>query len=456
MNQQRFSFALIATLLALAGCDDTTETGTDASTPAVDGGAPMTNTIVDIAAADPDFSMLVSAVGRAGLVDVLASPGPFTVFAPTNQAFMDSGITQDAIDTMPVDQLTAILTYHAVAGAVLSTDLENGTVTPVAEFTLFVGVDGGVTLNGGNSVTGGAGVVTADIAADNGVIHVIDRVLLPPTVADLARYGGLDSLVAAVGAAAPLPDGTSVLDALNAPDATYTVFAPTNAAFDALAATPDADQLRDVLLYHVLGATVRSSAIPGQADTLLTNAWGNGVTVLFDTSAGATINGASIAVTDLAGTNGVVHVIESVLLPPNAIDMAGIAGLGELATAIGAAADLAPGTPVADALVSEGPFTIFAPTNAAFEAVASVTATLDAEALRDVLLFHVAPADPPVLSGALADGEVPTLFTDTLTIDTSSTPPSVEEASVMMVDINVTNGVIHVIDAVMIPPSFGG
>ena len=448
----------ILAALALVGCDDGETDPTDAGGSDAgpgDSGA-VTNTIADIAAGDPDFSMVAFAAERAGLIDLLGGPGPYTVFAPTNQAFMDSGITMADLEAMEPSTLMGILAYHALAGEVGSSDVADGPVTTLADLTFFVGTTGGVTINGGNAVIGGANVVTPDITADNGVIHVIDRVLLPPTVADLARYGGLTQLVNAVVSASDLPDGTSMLEALSAPDATYTVFAPTDDAFAALTATPDADGLRDVLLYHVIGSVVPSASIPDQADTLLQNAWGNGVTVLFDTSSGATINGSNIVVTDLAATNGVVHVIEDVLLPPNAIDMAGIAGLTELATAIGAAADIPPSTPVADALVGDGPFTIFAPTDEAFTAAAAVTSTLTPDELRDVLLFHVAPADPPVLSTELADGEVTTLFTDTVTIDTSATPPTVEGAEVLVTDIHVTNGVIHVIGGVMVPPSFGG
>ena len=361
---------MIATLaLGLVACGDDdggTDAGGDAGTDSMmpdDGGE--TNSIVDIAAGNPDFSILVEAATRAGLVETLSEIGgqTFTVFAPTDQAFADSGIT--SLDDFTDEELTGILSYHALLGTVMSTDISAGPADTVAGLTLFLGTEGGVTVNGGNAITGGANVVMADIEADNGVIHVIDRVLLPPNIPMAATYGGLTELLGAVGAASPLGDGTTVAEALSG-EGPFTVFAPTNAAFEALEATPDADTLRDVLLYHVVGAGVPSSEVPAAADSLLQNEWGNGVTLLFDTSSGVAVNGAAVAIADINTTNGVVHVIDAVLLPPNVVDMVGIAGLSSLGDAVGAAAALGDGTSVADALAAQTAYTVFAPTNDAF------------------------------------------------------------------------------------------
>lgn len=133
-------------------------------------------TIVDIAANNPDFSTLVGAVKSAGLVDTLSGKGPFTVFAPTNDAF--AKLPAGTLASLTPDQLKSILTYHVVAGEVLAKDVKPGKVKTVngAEFTVNV-KDGKVTITDakGNTVN----VVKTDIKGDNGVIHVIDGVLMP-------------------------------------------------------------------------------------------------------------------------------------------------------------------------------------------------------------------------------------------------------------------------------------
>jgi uncharacterized surface protein with fasciclin (FAS1) repeats len=130
--------------------------------------------IVDVAVGAGTFTTLVAAVEAAGLVDTLKGEGPFTVFAPTDEAFaaLPEGTVEALLADIPA--LTAILTYHVVPGKVMSTDLSDGMMAATvngAEVT--IGTMNGVTVNGAN-------VVTADIEASNGVIHVIDAVILPP------------------------------------------------------------------------------------------------------------------------------------------------------------------------------------------------------------------------------------------------------------------------------------
>jgi transforming growth factor-beta-induced protein len=448
--------------LALSACsDDDDDNGgqndagmNDSATD--DSGADL-STIAELAAGDDQFSTLVAALQKADLVDTLGSAGPFTVFAPNNAAFTASGITD--LDAVSVEDLTQILLYHVVSGAkVMSSDVTAGPVETAAELTAFLGTEGGVSLNGGNAVTGGANVAVADIEASNGVIHVIDRVILPPDIPTCAQYGGLTELLTAVGAAAGIPDdgsSTPLAEALTGAD--LTVFAPTNAAFTAVSTVTSglsAAELRDVLLYHVVGAEVPSDAIPQLASSLLNNAYGNPVSIWFDTSDGVKVNKASVAIADIKCTNGIVHVIDSVILPPNVVEMADIAGLTSLIGAVGSAADIDQ-TPVADALAAQEPYTVFAPTNAAFEAVSSVTAGLSAEELRDVLLLHVVNTeDTPVLSTGLP-ASAPSLLGQQLTIvasgPTVAGPGNETPANIGPVDINVTNGVVHVVDAVLLP-----
>jgi transforming growth factor-beta-induced protein len=438
--------------LSLVGCDSEPadpDAGTDTGAPTAD--APVaSNTIVDIAAGNPDFSILVAAATRAELVTTLSNPdGSFTVFAPTNAAFEASGITAAMIDAMPVTQLQGILTYHALAGEVPSSAITAGPVSTVAGFTLFLGTTGGVTLNGGNAITGGANVVTADIIADNGVIHVIDRVLLPPTIPQLAVYGGLTSLVDSVTAA----DLGGALSAAGP----FTVFAPTNAAFDALPAVPTGDALTQVLLYHVVSGAVVSTGVPANAPSLATNAYDDNLTLLFDTTDGVVINGgAEVVIADLRATNGVVHVIDSVLLPMNVVEAAAAADLTGLLGAAGAASALPGGDTIADALAADAPYTVFAPTNDAFTAAAATVAGLTEDQVRDVLLYHVLSTTSfpaPVLAADLpaADASLATLNTANTIPFVAGPPPTVDGAAIVATDIIVTNGVIHLIGSVMVP-----
>lgn len=175
--------------LALAGCSSSSESSDAASNPPSTTAAPeMTTvaptgakTVVDVAAGNADFSTLVSAVKAGGLADTLSGSGPFTVFAPTNEAFakLPAGTLQDLLKPENKKTLAGILTYHVVAGDIMAADVKPGKVKTVngAEFT--VNADNGTfTITDARGDT--AKIVKTDITGSNGVIHVIDRVLLPP------------------------------------------------------------------------------------------------------------------------------------------------------------------------------------------------------------------------------------------------------------------------------------
>jgi transforming growth factor-beta-induced protein len=283
-------------------------------------------TIVDIAAGNPDFSTLVTAVKAAGLVETLSGPGPFTVFAPTNEAF--AKLPKATLDAVLADKkvLTDILTYHVVAGKVLAADvvkLDGKSAKTVNGAEVKIAVSGGkVTLNGNVNVT------ATDIIASNGVIHVIDTVLLPPAAApatgaapaaagksivDIAAGDArFSTLVAAVKAA-------GLVDTLNGAGP-FTVFAPTNTAFAVLGEDTikgllkpeNKKALTDILLYHVVAGKV------GSADVVKTHAvktvLGKNVNVSLR-DGGVFINSARIQIVDLQASNGVIHVIDTVLLP---------------------------------------------------------------------------------------------------------------------------------------------
>ena len=305
MKKQTLTFGLIALMgiFILTGCEKEEEQMKPVSD----------MTIAEYAVSDANFSILVEALTKADLVNVLNGTGNFTVFAPTNAAFTalfnELGIS--GIDALTKETLTPILLYHVLGTEAKSSMITTGyynTLSPAQGSTLSLKVDAssGVKLNKTTSVT------AADVDVKNGVIHVIDRVLLPPTVVDLALSNDSFSiLVQAVVKA-------NLVNALSA-SGPFTIFAPTNAAFEALFSTLGisgiadltAEQLTPILTYHVVSGNVLSTQLQaGNVETL------NGGSISVSLSPAPTINGSSaIVATDVQGSNGVIHVINSVLLP---------------------------------------------------------------------------------------------------------------------------------------------
>ncbi|WP_440120714.1 fasciclin domain-containing protein [Tenacibaculum sp. Ill] len=282
--------------------------------------------IVDIAVADSNLSILVSALQKADLVSALQADGPFTVFAPTDAAFqslLDSNDSWNSLDDIPVETLKAVLLFHVISGEVKAADLSNTYVSTLSTgpndemLSLQVEVDGAVEFNGDSKP------IATDVMASNGVIHTIDKVMLPANVVTLAlNNSGFTSLVAALTDSRHTTDFVSLLKE----DGPYTIFAPTNDAFQALldsngswnslADIPIAT-LEAVLKYHVFaGGNVQSDELSDNQEITMFD--GNIVTV--DLSSGAKLDTSSgqsvvISLTDVQGTNGVIHVVDSVLLP---------------------------------------------------------------------------------------------------------------------------------------------
>ena len=290
----------VATLLflGLAACDDSP---TDADTP----------NLAEVAEETADLSTLDAALEAAELKGTLAGDGPFTVFAPRNQSFTALGddVVAALLEPANADLLQSILTYHVVSGAaVRSADLSDGqTVTTVEGGVLTVGVsDDGVTVDG-------VPVVTADVEASNGVAHVIDGILVPSVdlvdVAVLNGFGTLVSLVRQAGLEGTLRGENE--------GAGFTVFAPTDEAFEALSDVPSGDALVDVLTYHVVSGTVLSGDL--EDDQVVTTVEGSTFTVNIDGDQATLTDGSgntvSVVATDVPASNGVVHVIDEVLLP---------------------------------------------------------------------------------------------------------------------------------------------
>ena len=357
MRMRNTLFALVAVFaLVVAACssstDDTTTTEATEST-----------SVLDLAIEAGQFSTLIAAVDAAGLTDTLDGEGPFTVLAPTDAAFAAAfealGITPEEL-LADTDTLTQILLYHVIgqeADSQLVATLDGQSVETLNGQSVDISVvNGSVMINT-------ATVVSADLMADNGIVHVINEVLLPPDIAEALGVAAPEDTTTTTMAptttttVAPMPtiaeivaelaasedaeftillaalQTADLVEALNNPDDELTVFAPTDEAFgvllDALGVTAEEllarDDLADILLYHVSGAGVFDAAtVIGAApiDALETlNPGGatlkveviDGAVVIND---GATPLGGSTVITpDVMASNGVIHVIDTVLLP---------------------------------------------------------------------------------------------------------------------------------------------
>ncbi len=255
---------------------------------------------------------LVAALSHAELVSALQADGPFTVFAPTDDAFAAAGIDLSTFDTDEENAtLSDILLYHVVSGAVASSDVTDGMSAEALN-----GDELSFTVSDGSVMVNDATVTSADVMASNGIIHVIDKVLMPPAdlgdIPTVAQGTGIHtSLVAAVVQA-------ELLTTLQG-DGPFTVFAPTDDAFAAagidLAALDNEEgkaTLTDILLYHVVSGAVPSSAVTDGMSAAAVN----GDDLSFAVGEGVMVNDANVVLADVPASNGVIHVIDKVLMPP--------------------------------------------------------------------------------------------------------------------------------------------
>lgn len=285
------------------------------------GGDDHPDNVVQVAQSDSRFSILVEAVQAAGLTDTLTAPGPITVFAPTNDAFSallgELGVTKDQL-LADKPLLTAVLKYHVVAGEVRSSAIPLGkAINPVGGGFFKIDKTGAdlVITDGRNR---SSKIIQADIAASNGVIHAIDKVILPAdkTIVQTAIANPEFSiLVEAVTAA-------GLVDTLSAPGP-YTVFAPTNAAFASLLTElgvskaqllADTTLLTKVLTYHVVPGLVLKANVPVNTpiQTVEGETFTVGATLAITDRRGRQSN---IIATDVLASNGVIHVLDKVILP---------------------------------------------------------------------------------------------------------------------------------------------
>jgi uncharacterized surface protein with fasciclin (FAS1) repeats len=414
-------------------------------------GLSQAQTAFEIIQNSPNHNTLEAAVLAAGLDGALNTLDPITVFAPTDDAFnaLPAGTVAALLADIPA--LTDILLYHVFGGAaVLSTDLVDGQIA-----TMYNGADITVTINNGVFINGTSQVIVADIAASNGVVHVVNEVLTSAapelyTIWDVIQNSPDHNTLEAVVGLAGL-DG-----ALDSPGA-FTVFAPTDAAFalvpqpiiDALIADPTGI-LTFILTYHVVPSVALSTDLSdGMVITTL-----SGVDVNVSIINGDVfINHAQVIVADIVTDNGVVHVIDAVIAP------------GVIANNVWEIIQASPSHTILEtAILAAGLdgtlsddffFTVFAPTDAAFGALPAGTIEsliANPTALTNILLYHA--AGDVVNSTDLVDGQSITMLQgDNTTITLGMGGAMINNANIVAADLNAWNGVIHVIDAVLLPPA---
>lgn len=436
------------------------------------------------AAEDAGLTTLVTAVRSIpGLEATLQDQDQITVFAPTNEAFANALVAFDASDLDELVEniggpmnLETVLGFHVVPTVIFSEQLdETNVVTTVSGQQLTVNrAPGVVTVVDATGAT--ATVVQADVEIENGVVHVIDRVLIPsielpsPTLVEAATETGLTTLLEAVTAVDGLANELLAAGAI-------TVFAPTNEAFAAALEVFGAEDLDELVLkiggvenlervlgFHVVPAVAFSSDL--EASNTFTTLAGQDIIV--------EVSGGEVTVTDQLGrtarvvavdveiANGVVHVIDGLMLPdlmlPSVVEAATAAGLTTLIDAL-TASDLG------DALVNAEAITVFAPTNEAFGAALDAynADNLDQlvariggiENLQTILGFHVVPA-VAFSSDLEATNTFTTLAGQELTVEAGDSGVTVTDAlgntsNVVTADVAIENGVVHVIDGVLLP-----
>jgi len=487
--------AVLASLVGLAACSSSDDgvRVLPADDGAIDGvAAPATTTrasemmaaakgdIVDTAVAAGTFTTLVAALQATGLDATLGDDdATFTVFAPTDEAFAALG--QDTIDALLGDTgtLSDILLYHVVPGVALDAasafDLAGSRVTTANGDTL------GISVDGMRLFVNESEVIVTDVAATNGIIHVIDRVLTPsadaPTDGDTGNAdetptsnlvetaigaGSFTTLVAALqatGLDATLADG----------EATFTVFAPTDEAFAALgqdtidALLGDPDTLRDILLYHVIPEqALDAAAASALAGATITTANGDDVAITLDRGA-LRINMSDVVTPDVFASNGVIHVIDEVLMPPADVsDDAMLVDIVQTAREAGGFTTLVAALEATglDAVLADASatFTVLAPTDEAFAKLGDETINAllaDPTALTGILLYHVIRGVELDATDVLAaaGSDITTVNGATVAVSLQGDRLFANASEIIATDVRASNGIVHAIDTVLIPPA---
>jgi len=431
-----------------------------------------TQNIVQLAQATPDLSTLVTALTAGGLTETLSGKGPFTVFAPTNEAF--AKIETKALNALLQNkaELDKILEYH-----VLAADLRMRELRAVKIVKTLEGENVDVSDPGGVIKVNNAKVLTADVAASNGFVHIIDTVLMTPSgpplplkkdIVHVAQGNAdLSTLVAALTA--------GKLVATLEGKGPFTVFAPTNEAFakipkHTLTKLLGNQKLLDQLLeYHVLSGDFSKRVLIGLERSMylysfLTTLEKEDVIVRTrkppnsDLNNAIMVNNANVVVADVEATNGVVHVVDKVLVPPNfplALYPEDIVELSESQPSLSTLVQALVAGKLTATLSGKGPYTVFAPTNDAFAKIpaADLQKLLANPTELDKLLEYHVLAGKFSMRDLMSVLSAKTLEGQNLKVSGSGKVINVNDAKVLKADVEASNGVVHVIDTVLMPPN---
>jgi len=443
--------------------------------------------IAAVGTSDPDLSILVELITIAGLGPVLESPGPFTVFAPTNDAFAEVIADLDNLDALETDVIIEVLSYHVVGGTIMSSDITDGMTldTVQGESIEFHITDAGVFVNE-------EAISAVDISASNGVVHKIDGVMFPQSVLDPTEAPAEEDdeeaapaeetgSIAAVGTSDPelsilveLVTLAGLGPVLESPGP-FTVFAPTNDAFAEVIVDLDSLEILDtdvviaLLSYHVVPGIYMSTDI---SDGLILGTV-QGETIEFHVNDdGVFVNEETISAVDITASNGVVHKIDGVMFPQAILapteaptegaeeeeaapaeEVGSIAAVGASDPDLSILVELVTLANLGAVLESPGPFTVFAPTNDAFaEVIVDVESLeiLDTNVIIALLSYHVVPGI--YMSTDISDGLIlGTVQGETIEFHVTDDGVTVNEETISAVDITASNGVVHKIDGVMFP-----
>ncbi|NME72493.1 fasciclin domain-containing protein [Flammeovirga aprica] len=400
-------------------------------------------TIAQLAIGTPDFSTLVTALSQANLVTPFTQvTNQYTVFAPTNKAFEDAGVNLDEISEA---QLQRILLHHVASNKVLSSSLQNGQmVETLAETELMVKIEGSSVM------IGDATVVQADVNAFNGVVHAIDKVLIPAeeleTILSIASSDDFTSLATALTTA-------NLADMFGKTDKMYTVFAPDNMAFTSLLAATNGISSFDDLSMEALEILLGHHVVEGKVmamdlkDGQMVNTLAGTKLEVKIMGTDVMIGGVKVKQADVEANNGVVHIVEDVIVPTEALTIAQIAISNNFTSLVDALAKAELVSPFTDA---SNEFTVFAPTNEAFTAAGINLDEVSKEDLDRILKHHV--ISNKVLSDALQNGQkVETLAGTRLDVMIENGNVMIGESMVALPNLSGVNGVVHVIDKVLMP-----
>ncbi len=437
-------------------------------------------TIIDAAVGTPELSTLVSAIEAAGLVDLLSDETKmFTVFAPLNSAF--DKIDDDALTALLADSeaLTDVLTYHVISDS----DVDSITALSLSGKTVTManGDDIHIMMKDGKLFVNHSEVVTKDIVTKNGTVHLIDTVLMPPvgSITDIAAADDrFETLVAALQA-------TELDKVLADKSKVFTVFAPTDDAFDKLgeetinALLADTDTLSNILLYHVVAdASVNAKAALATAAAGETVATVNGSDISLTVTDGELyINNSKVIITDIMADNGIIHVVDTVIVPPKNIYQTAIdadvfdvlaealiaAGVDEEQAKAEATKTVFEATELTTVLSDETAiYTLFVPTAEAFSTLGNDVLNdlaQNPEKLKDILLYHTVvgaklDAADAIAAGSAQGGTDVTMANaagDTAKVELIDGMLYVNDAKVVTTNIQASNGIIHFIDKVILP-----